>query len=77
MLDSSAEETDGLMVLCSNCKTRIVLTEPNERPSQTSAPRQPSKAEVTHPNELGRGQRQKVFDRLGPQERTDGPTLTR
>ncbi|KAM1281858.1 hypothetical protein ACFX2H_022284 [Malus domestica] len=35
MLDSSAEETDRLMVLCSNCKARIVLTEPKERLPQT------------------------------------------
>ncbi|KAM2200937.1 hypothetical protein ACFX1R_000824 [Malus domestica] len=62
MSDSSAEETDGAIVLCSNCKARVVLTEPNERVT----PRQPSKAAATHLKALGGGQRQKVFDRLGP-----------
>ncbi|KAM1986985.1 hypothetical protein ACFX15_034307 [Malus domestica] len=68
MSDSSIEETDGLMVLCSNCKARVILTEPKERPPQTPTPRQPSKPAVTPPKELGEGQCQKVFDRLGSQE---------
>ncbi|KAM2867801.1 hypothetical protein COP2_023676 [Malus domestica] len=43
----------------------------------TPTPRQPSKAATTPPKELGGGQRQKVFDRLGPQEWTNDPTLAR
>ncbi|KAM1804003.1 hypothetical protein ACFX12_029919 [Malus domestica] len=31
MLDSSAEEIDRPMVLCSNCRARVLLTEPKER----------------------------------------------
>ncbi|KAM1496580.1 hypothetical protein ACFXTO_031165 [Malus domestica] len=45
--DSSAEETDGLMVLCSNCRASVVLTEPKERPTS----RQPYKSAVTPPKE--------------------------
>ncbi|KAM1520284.1 hypothetical protein ACFX1Z_022996 [Malus domestica] len=68
MSDSSAEKTDWPMVLCNNYKACIVLTEQKERPPRTPTPRQPSKAAAIPPKELGGGQRQKVFDRLDPQE---------
>ncbi|KAM2056777.1 hypothetical protein ACFX16_029541 [Malus domestica] len=35
MSDSSEEENDGPIVLCSNCKARVVLTEPKEKLPQT------------------------------------------
>ncbi|KAM1915682.1 hypothetical protein ACFX13_035501 [Malus domestica] len=61
MSDSSTEEIDRPMVLCSNCRARVVLTESKEKPT----PRQPSKYATTLSKKLGGGQRQKVFDMLG------------
>ncbi|KAB2635502.1 plasma membrane ATPase 1-like [Pyrus ussuriensis x Pyrus communis] len=52
MSDSSAEEIDRLMVLCSYCKTRIVLTKPKEKLAQVLTPRQPSTTVVTPPKSL-------------------------
>ncbi|KAM2851334.1 hypothetical protein PS2_027474 [Malus domestica] len=73
MSNSCAKETDRPMVLCNNCRAWVVLTKLKERPT----PRQSSKFTATPSNELGGGQRQKVFHRLGPQEWTDGPTSAR
>ncbi|KAM2285688.1 hypothetical protein ACFX1S_038258 [Malus domestica] len=55
MSDSNAEEIDGPMVLCCNCKARVVLTKPTERAPQAPTPRQPSKTATTAPKDLGRG----------------------
>ncbi|KAM1076988.1 hypothetical protein ACFX19_024863 [Malus domestica] len=79
MSDSSVEESDGPIVLCSNCRARVVLTEPKEKLSQTQAPtsRQQSTATVAPPKKPSEGQRQKMFDKLGPQKQTDGPTSVR
>ncbi|KAM0956068.1 hypothetical protein ACFX2A_024889 [Malus domestica] len=38
MSDSSVEESDGPIVLCSNCRALVVLTEPKEKLHQTQAP---------------------------------------
>ncbi|KAM1188352.1 hypothetical protein ACFX2J_024177 [Malus domestica] len=78
MSDSSVEESDG-PILCSNCRARVVLTEPKEKLSQTQAPtsRQQSTATVAPPKKPSEGQRQKVFDRLGPHKQTDSPTSVR
>ncbi|KAM1926742.1 hypothetical protein ACFX13_033877 [Malus domestica] len=73
MSDSSAKGIDESMVLCSNCRACVVLTEPKQRPT----PRQLSKSVTTPPKELSEGQCQKVFDKFGPQEQIDVPTLAR
>nr|XP_028960006.1 uncharacterized protein LOC114825449 [Malus domestica] len=64
--DTSAEDAEGPMVLCSRCKACVILTEPKEKLHQAPTPRQPSKAAATPSKKLGGGQRQKVFDRLSP-----------
>ncbi|KAB2632331.1 plasma membrane ATPase 1-like [Pyrus ussuriensis x Pyrus communis] len=61
MSDSSAEEADGLVILCSRCKVNVIFTEPKEKPSQV----------------VDTGQRQRVFDRLGHQTRIDEQPSTR
>ncbi|KAM2219043.1 hypothetical protein ACFX1S_018423 [Malus domestica] len=68
MSDSSAEDSDGPIVLCSNCRARVVLIEPKKKPHQTQTPtsRQPSTTSATLLRKLSEGQRHKVFDRLGP-----------
>ncbi|KAM2165536.1 hypothetical protein ACFX1R_039673 [Malus domestica] len=53
MSNSSTEETNGPTVLCSNCKARVILIEPKEKPPQTPTPQQPSKVAATPPKELG------------------------
>ncbi|KAM1073491.1 hypothetical protein ACFXTH_018557 [Malus domestica] len=79
MSDSSEEENDGPIVLCSNCKARIVLTEPKEKlpQTQTTTSRQQSTTTVAPSKKLSEGQRQKLFDRLGPKKQMDGPTSVR
>ncbi|KAM2914366.1 hypothetical protein COP2_044905 [Malus domestica] len=74
MSNTSAEEAEGSMVLCNRCKACVVLTKPKEKQPQAPTPRQPSKAAATPPKELSRGQHQKLFDRLGLQTQTDGPS---
>ncbi|KAM2462347.1 hypothetical protein PS1_013228 [Malus domestica] len=68
MSDSSVEENDGPIVLCSNCRARVVLTEPKEKLPQTQTPTswQQSTGTATPPKKPSEGQCQKVFDRLGP-----------
>ncbi|KAM2485709.1 hypothetical protein ACFX1W_037861 [Malus domestica] len=56
MLDSSVEEVEGPMILCSRCKACVVLTEPKEKLPQVTASRQPSKAATTSLKKLGEGQ---------------------
>ncbi|KAM1485837.1 hypothetical protein ACFX2I_000098 [Malus domestica] len=73
MSDSSVEGIDGPLILCNNCRAGIVLIKQKERPT----PQQPSKSTTTQPKELDGGQHQKVFHRLGPQERTYFPTSAR
>ncbi|KAM1207786.1 hypothetical protein ACFX2G_008391 [Malus domestica] len=79
MSDSSEEENDGPIVLCSNCKTRVVLTEPKEKLPQTQMlPSRHQSAIMAEPSkEPSESQRQKVFDRLGPRKQTDGSTSVR
>ncbi|KAM0970173.1 hypothetical protein FF1_018299 [Malus domestica] len=68
MSDSNAEDSVGPIVLCSNCRARVVLIEPKEKPSQTQTPtsRKPSMTSATLLRKLSECQRHKVFDRLDP-----------
>ncbi|KAM2961650.1 hypothetical protein FF1_031202 [Malus domestica] len=47
MSDSSDEENGGPVVLCSNYKARVILTEPKEKLPQTPTPRQQSAISTT------------------------------
>ncbi|KAM1041461.1 hypothetical protein ACFX2C_030631 [Malus domestica] len=79
MSDSSDDENGGLIVLCSNCKARVVLTEPKRQllPMQMPTPQHQSAITAKPLNEPSKGQRQKVFDMLDPMKQTDGPTSVR
>ena len=65
------------MVLCSRCKATVVLTNPNERPLTATTSRQPSTTATMPIQIIGAGQHQRVFDRLSPQTRIDGPSSAR
>ncbi|KAM2246476.1 hypothetical protein ACFXTI_007291 [Malus domestica] len=79
MSDSSEEENDGPIVLCSNCKARVVLSEPKEKlpQTQTSTSRQQSTTTAAPSKEPSEGQHQIMFDRLGPKKQTNDPTSAR
>ncbi|KAM1196149.1 hypothetical protein ACFX2J_022554 [Malus domestica] len=67
MSDSNTEETDEQIILCSQCKSNVIITELKEQPLWTKAPQLAPTAAATSQKVIGAGQRQKVFDRLGPQ----------
>ncbi|KAM1302550.1 hypothetical protein ACFX2H_013469 [Malus domestica] len=71
MSDSSTEEADGAMVLCSRCKVNIILAELKEKLLRATIPQQSSVVAMTPQKVLEAGQRQKVFDRLGSQAQND------
>ncbi|KAM1128036.1 hypothetical protein ACFX2B_037533 [Malus domestica] len=79
MLDSSEEENDGPIVLCSNCKAHVILTKPKEKLPQTqmSTSQQQSTTTAAPSKEPSEGQSQKVFDRLDPKKQIDGSTSVR
>ncbi|KAM1941475.1 hypothetical protein ACFX13_029051 [Malus domestica] len=79
MLDSSKEENGRPIVLCSNCKARIVLTEPKKKLPQMQMPMSRHQSAITAKlsKEPGEGQRQKVFNKLGPRKQTEGPISVR
>ncbi|KAM2245793.1 hypothetical protein ACFXTI_006693 [Malus domestica] len=79
MLDSREDENGGLIVLCSNCKARVVLTELKKKLPPMQIPTSQHKWMITvKPSKKpSKGQHQKVFDRLGPRKQKDGPTLVR
>ncbi|KAM2867361.1 hypothetical protein COP2_023288 [Malus domestica] len=58
MLDSNVEESDEPIVLCSNCRAHVVITEPKEKLPQTQTPtsRQQSTATAAPTNEPSEGQ---------------------
>ncbi|KAM0986422.1 hypothetical protein ACFX2C_013598 [Malus domestica] len=71
MSDSSTEEADGAMVLCSRCKVNIILAELKEKLLRATIPQQSSVVAMTPQKVLEVSQRQKVFDRLGSQAQND------
>ncbi|KAM1985130.1 hypothetical protein ACFX16_013324 [Malus domestica] len=77
MSNSSTEEAEGPMVLCSCCKAYVVLTKPKEKLPQALTSPQPSKAATTSPKKLGKCQSQKVFNKLSHYTQADGPPSAR
>ena len=74
---TGSDDSDGPVVLCSRCKANVTLPKQKRKSSQATTPQSASTAATTPPKLLGGGPRQKVFDRLGPQARMDGPTSVR
>ncbi|KAM2273935.1 hypothetical protein ACFX1S_043804 [Malus domestica] len=70
MSDSSEDGNGGPIVLCSNCKARVVLTEPKRKLPPMQMPTSQHQSAITSKplNEPSEGQHQKVFDRLGPRK---------
>ncbi|KAM2948539.1 hypothetical protein FF1_035535 [Malus domestica] len=79
MSDSSEDGNGGSIVLCSNCKARVVLTEPKRKlpPMQMSTSQHQSTITTKPSKEPSEGQRQKIFYRLGLRKQIDGPTSVR
>ncbi|KAM1020217.1 hypothetical protein ACFX2C_041626 [Malus domestica] len=77
MSTSSDEENDRPVVLCSNCKARVMLTEPKEKLHRTPIPRPQSTISTAPSKKPSEGQRIKVFERLGPKQQTDDSTSVR
>ncbi|KAM1889704.1 hypothetical protein ACFX13_047658 [Malus domestica] len=68
MSDFSEDGNDGPIVLCSNCKACVVLTEPKGKlpPMQMPTSQHQSAITAKPSKEPSEGQCQKVFDRLDP-----------
>ncbi|KAM1172880.1 hypothetical protein ACFX2G_023415 [Malus domestica] len=79
MSDFSEDGNGGPIVLCSNCKACVVLTEPKRKlpPMQMSTSQHQLAITAKPSKEPSEGQHQKVFDRLGPRKQTDDPTSVR
>ncbi|KAM2805251.1 hypothetical protein COP1_046032 [Malus domestica] len=79
MSDSSEDGNSGLIVLCSNCKARVVLTDPKGKlsPMQMPTSQHQSVIAAKPSKEPSECQRQKVFNRLSLRKQTDGPTSVR